>query len=104
MQEAGREGCGEGERVTADRALGVYMICTPGIQIQLLEYLIPRPAARPRPSQKTAKCRYLGNREWYHRSAGVKIIAPLCGSHGLSLKGRYLEVNNFSLTVISNVI
>ena len=37
---------------------------------QLLEYPIPSHPARA--SQKPSKCRYLGNQEWYHRSAGVK--------------------------------
>ena len=26
---------------------------------------------------KTVKCRYLGNREWYHRSAGVKMTGKI---------------------------
>ena len=38
--------------------------------IQILEYPIP---ARPSVT-KTVKCGYLGNPEWYHRSAGVKIL------------------------------
>ena len=43
--------------------------------IQLLEY--PIPARHPRPPllsiTKTVTWEYLGNREWYHRSAGVKM-------------------------------
>ena len=38
-------------------------------KIQLLEYPIPPAAAAP---DKKRHTRYLGNREWYHRSAGVK--------------------------------
>ena len=46
--------------------------------IQLLEYQIPRP---PRPLlvlvTKTVTWRYLGNQEWYHRSAGVKTTGKI---------------------------
>ena len=45
------------------------------IIIQLLEYPIPLPVlvlVLSSSVTKTVTWRYLGNREWYHRSAGVK--------------------------------